>query len=162
AVRPGGRREHDPHHDAARGDADIDAELGDRAGVVLDRPRCRRREGAADVALRTDDQADAGRHVAGELAGLDALLRLARAGNRGNQCCGEDEDARHETPSTPFDIAGTAVRARDPGVRGRTSAGYYSGGLGLSPKDWISRPNTAARARPVRWRGAENRPEFRL
>src|SRR5215471_6003023 len=99
ADRAVGGGENEPHHHAARGHADVETELGDRAGVVLDRTGDRRRERAAHVALRPDDQADAGRHVAGQRSGLYALLRLGGAGQRREHQCGSrDEGAEHGNP----------------------------------------------------------------
>jgi hypothetical protein len=65
----GGRdavREHRPYHHAAAGGADIEPELADRPVVDLLRAGGLGRERAGDRLLRPDDEADAGRDVAGQ------------------------------------------------------------------------------------------------
>ena len=57
---PIGRSPHQPlRHSAARGHADVAAELRDLAGVVLVRTGRRRRERAGHIALRPDARAAA-------------------------------------------------------------------------------------------------------
>ena len=79
-----GAGEHRPYHDAAGGDADIEAEPGDRTDIDFLRTRQLRREHTGHLLLRADDQADAGRDIAGQHPGLDPLggRRLRRCESR--------------------------------------------------------------------------------
>src|SRR6266478_6560242 len=81
ARSTGGRGIDEPHHPAASGDADIDAELGQRAGIKLYRPGNGWREGTIQRTLRAKDQADTAGNVACKLADLSPLLCGRRAGD---------------------------------------------------------------------------------
>src|SRR5215470_5067295 len=84
----GGRdavREHRPYHHAAAGGADVEPELADRPAVDLLRAGRLRRERADDRLLRPDDEADAGRDVAGQHTGSYALGG-GWIGGRHDQC----------------------------------------------------------------------------
>src|SRR5215467_13136778 len=81
ARRPRGRGVDEPDHTAAGGDADIDAELGQRAGIKLYRPGNGWREGTIQRTLRAKDQAHTARNVARKLADLGPLLCGRGAGD---------------------------------------------------------------------------------
>src|SRR5262245_39356490 len=84
----GGRdavRAHRPYQHAAAGGADVEPELAERPAVDLLRAGRLRRERAHDRLLRADDEADAGRDVAGQHTGSHALGG-GWIGGRNDQC----------------------------------------------------------------------------
>src|SRR5258706_16083971 len=81
ARPPRGRGIDEPHQPAAGGDANIDAELGQRAGIKLYRPGNGWREGTIKRTLRAKDQAHTARNVARKLSDLSPLLCSRRTGD---------------------------------------------------------------------------------
>ena len=97
----GGRREHPPNQHAALRESDIDAELVDRAGIVLGRP-AGAREGAADRLRGAKDKTPAAGDIAGQGADLHATLRmceLSEARNANHQS--EQTDRPSQLPKHP-------------------------------------------------------------
>jgi len=82
----------------AGGEADIQPELGDGADILLGRSRIARREQAVHLAPRTDDEPDAGGHVAIQRSGLlpDRTLRRRRDGQDA-----QAQQRRAQQPETP-------------------------------------------------------------
>src|SRR5262249_39060371 len=99
-----GRRNHRPDHDAVTVESDVDAEFLDLAAVAVDPLHAGRPIEAADVARGAEDEADGPGHLAIQIAGLDAALRLRSADNerrRSDSCSKAKTPAlRHRYPSS--------------------------------------------------------------
>src|SRR5476649_1480023 len=93
-AQVGGGREHAPHQDAAFGIADVDAELGDRADIML--AMAIAAIGAMQVLGRAEHKAPAAGDVAGQIADPYAMGGGVGSGGKG-KAGHSNSRAKHQT-----------------------------------------------------------------
>ena len=99
-------REHAPHQHAAFGVTDVDAELGDRAGVVLSATVIAA-ESAVQILGRTEHKAPAAGDVAGQRADLHAMRR--RLGGTGERQARRAHGRAHHQAKSSWHIENSPV-----------------------------------------------------
>ena len=102
-------REHAPYHDAAAGDADVEPELADRPAIDLLRTGRLRRVHARHRFLRSDDEADSGRDIAGQQPSPDPL-RGGWIDGRNSQCKSGSPDGVTQHLDSPFARSANPIR----------------------------------------------------